>query len=276
MRIIGEAAWQHCSRSLIVHLPTSLVCLKEGAFRRCYVLHTITTPGCRDFGSWAFEECHALARIGDPDASGNQLAPQARLHTRAFEKCRSLRSISLDKTEYNPQDPNRVIPEGCFFEAGLETLDLPADFSWIGPAAFEHCVRLQSVDLSRTTINEIIGGTFANCSQLRHMKLAKTLRRIEREAFVKCISLEEIHTPPDLLHINRRAFAGCAQLSKLVRIGKKRTWRGTYAEHNAFEQCANLALPKWIRFLPKPDAAKEEWEDYMRSSAETILRMTAW
>ena len=117
---IGEAAWQHCSRLLIVHPPNSLVCVKDGAFRRCYVLHTVTAPGCRDFGCWAFEECHALARIGDPDTSSNQLAPQARLHTRAFEKCRSLRSISLEKTEYNSQNPSRVIPEGCFFEAGLE------------------------------------------------------------------------------------------------------------------------------------------------------------
>ena len=54
---IGEAAWQHCTRLLIVHLPSSLLCLKEGAFRCCYVLHTVTAPGCIDFGCWAFEEC---------------------------------------------------------------------------------------------------------------------------------------------------------------------------------------------------------------------------
>ena len=38
---IGEAAWQHCNRLLIVHLPNSLVCLKDGAFRRCYVLQLL-------------------------------------------------------------------------------------------------------------------------------------------------------------------------------------------------------------------------------------------
>ena len=222
----------------MVHLPNSPVCLKDGAFRRCYVLHTVTAPGCRDFGCWAFEECHALARIGDPDTSNNQL-----------------RSISLEKTEYNPQDPNRVIPEGCFFlEAGLETLDLPADFSWIGPAAFEHCVRLRSVDISRTDISEIMGGTFANCSQLQHLKLAKTLRRIEREAFVKCTSLEEIHTPPDLSHINKRAFAGCTQLNNLVRIffctGKGRyvCREAQVTVTNSHKGCGKMSLktcPDW-------------------------------
>ena len=143
----------------------------------------------------------------------------------------------------HPQDPNRVIPEGCFSEAGLEMLTLPADFCWMGPAAFEHCDKLQTVDISRTEINEILGGTFARRSQLQHLKLAKTLRRIEREAFLRCTSLEEIHTPPALLYINKRAFAGCTQLCKLVRMGKKGTWRGTYAEYDAFETCTKLALP---------------------------------
>ena len=66
---------------------------------------------------------------------------------------------------------------------------LPADFSWIGPAAFEHCTRLQTVDISRTGIQEIVGSTFARCPQLQCLKLTKTLRRIGREAFLKCSSL---------------------------------------------------------------------------------------
>ena len=86
---IGEAAWQHCNRLLIVHLPSTVVCLKDGVFRRSYVLHTVAAPECRYFGSWVFEECYALAQVGDQSQTGNQLAPQARFHTRAFEKRRT-------------------------------------------------------------------------------------------------------------------------------------------------------------------------------------------
>ena len=93
MHTIGEAAWQHCNRLLIVHLPDSLVCLKDGAFRRCYVLHTVTAPECRYFGSWVFEERHAPAHVGDQNKAGNQLAPQARFRIRAFEKCRALQML---------------------------------------------------------------------------------------------------------------------------------------------------------------------------------------
>ena len=102
LHTIGEAAWQHCNRLLIVHLPNTLVCLKDGAFRRCYVLHTVTALECRHFGSWVFEECYALNQVGDQSQTGNQLAPQARLHTRAFEKCRTLQTINLERTAYPP------------------------------------------------------------------------------------------------------------------------------------------------------------------------------
>ena len=54
-------------------------------------------------------------------------------------------------------------------------------------------------------------------------------------------------------------------------MGKKGTWRGIYAEHNTFEMCAKLTLPSWIRFLPKSDAAKEEWEEFMISCAQATL-----
>ena len=61
----------------------------------------------------------------------------------------------------------------------------------------------------------------------------------------------------------------------LVRMGKKGTWRGTCAEHDAFEMCAKLTLPTWIRLLPKPDDDKEEWADFMRSCAEANLSAAA-
>ena len=39
--------------------------------------------------------------------------------------------------------------------------------------------------------------------------------------------------------------------------------------------CTKLTLPSWIRSLPKPDAVKEEWEEFMISCAEATLSDTA-
>ena len=189
-----------------------------------------------------FEECYSLAQIGDQSATVNQLAPQAQFRPRAFEKCSALQQLNFERTEYDPTNLNRDLPEGCFFEAGIESLFLSADFNWMGPAACEHCKRLRSVDISQTKISEILGGTFAHCSQLQQLRLAKAVRRIGRDALLNCTSLGELRTPPTLLYIDKRAFAGCIQLRMLIRVGSKATWRGTYAEHDAFESCNQLAL----------------------------------
>ena len=149
---------------------------------------------------------------------------------------------------------------------------MPADFSWMGPAACELCKRLRSVDISRTEISEILGGTFAHCSQLQQLRLAKKVRRIGRNAFLNCASLGELHTPPTLLYIARHAFAGCIQLCTLSRVADKTTWRGTYAEYNAFETCSQLEIPRWVRFLPKPSDSNEEWADFMRNCVESNCR----
>ena len=44
--------------------------------------------------------------------------------------------------------------------AGIESLSLPPDFAWIGPAACERCLQLQQVDLSSTEGTEIMGSAF--------------------------------------------------------------------------------------------------------------------
>ena len=247
VRHVQVEAGQRCTRLQIVQLPSTVVCLQDGAFRRNYVLRTVTAPGCKYFGLWVFEECYSLAQIGDQSTTVNQLAPQAQFRPRAFEKCSTLQQLNFERTEYDPTNLNRSIPEGCFVEAGIESLYLPADFNWMGPAACELCKRLRTVDISQTEISEILGGTFAHCSQLQQLRLAKTVRRIGRDALLNCASLGELHTPPTLLYIARRAFAGCIQLCTLSRVGNKATWRGTYAEYDAFDTCSQFKLPKWIR-----------------------------
>ena len=117
---IGEAAWQHCNRLQIVQLPSTVVCLQDGAFRRNCVLRTVIAPGCKYFGLWVFEECYSLAQIGDQSTTVNQLAPQAQFRPRAFEKCSTLQQLNFERTEYDPTNLNCSIPEGCFFEAGRE------------------------------------------------------------------------------------------------------------------------------------------------------------
>ena len=144
-------------------------------------------------------------------------------------------------------------------EAGIVALYLPSDFTRIGTAACVSCQQLRTVDLSQTQVIEILGSTFAHCSQLQQLSLSRNLRIIEQEAFLKCTSLQEVCIPPSLLYIAQRAFAGCTQLRAFRKQGKSKTLRGTYAWLNAFDKCEQLDKPHWLRFLP-PNA-NDQWRD---------------
>ena len=264
IRIVGEAAWRSCQRLQEVHLPDTVVSLRHGAFRRCPVLRTVIAPGSTQFGIKVFEACCSLTQIGATQHPDNLLAPQAQLRPRAFEGCTALRHLTMDKAECDPAHPNRCLPECCFLEARIVSLSLSPDFNWVGPAACASCQQLQTVDLSRTNIIEILGSTFAHCLQLQQLRLSRNLRIIEQEAFFQCASLQEVCVPPSLLYIARRAFAGCTQLRAFRKKGKSTTWRGTYARLNAFDKCEQLDKPKWLRFLP-PNA-KDQWrEDFQEA-----------
>ena len=175
LRIVGEAAWRNCQQLQIVHLASAVICLQMRVFRRCYALRTVVAPGCRQFGVQAFEECCSLIHIGVSVGGINKLAPQAELMAQAFQKCTALQHIDMERTEYSPARPTRILPERCFFEAGLTSLSLPRDFTWIGPAACEGCRQLQRVDLSHSWVTEIMGAAFAYCKSLQHLLLPPNL-----------------------------------------------------------------------------------------------------
>ena len=158
--------------------------------------------------------------------------------------------------------PNRCLPDCCFQESGIVELFLPASFNRIGFAACVSCQQLQIVDLSQTDVLEILDSTFAYCSQLQQLCLPRMLRTIEQEAFYKCISLKEVSTPPSLLYIARHAFAGCTHLRIILKQGKSSTWRGTYAQSNAFDKYEHFDKPTWLRVLPID--ANDLWrEDFL-------------
>ena len=143
-----------CQRLQVVHLPNTVVCLQHGAFRRCYLLRAVLAPGCRQFGIKVFEACCSLTQIGATNHTTNQLAPQAQLRPRAFEKCTALRHLNLEMTEYDPTNPKRCLPKSCFLKAGVVSLSLPPDFTWVAPAACERCQQLQTVICPERTLSK--------------------------------------------------------------------------------------------------------------------------
>ena len=121
--------------------------------------------------------------------------------------------------------------------------------------------------------------TFAHCSRLEQLRFPQRLRRTGQEAFL-CSSLREVRTPPALIYIAHRAFLGCTQLSRLVKMEGKATWRGLYVERDTFELCDQLHKPGWIN-LPPPDQGSsrtfnaEEFDFFAQVEALCVPRGTS-
>ena len=98
------------------------------------------------------------------------------------------------------------------------------------------------------------GSTFSYCVTLVDVWLPPKLRRIGKETFLCCASLREVKIPPRLHYLANRAFCGCEQLTQFVKLDDTATWRGLYAENNAFLMCDKFTRPSWIKLLPPREA----------------------
>ena len=148
----------------------------------------------------------------------------------------------------------RALPVGSFCGSGIESLRLP-------PGLRE----LQAPRPSRPHLRAhraIWGSTFSYCVNLVDIWLPPKLRRIGKEVF--CGSLREVKIPPILHYFAHRAFCGCEQLTQFIKLDDTATWRGLYAENNAFTLCDKFTRPSWIKLLPQGDVDSDAFDEELR------------
>ena len=133
----------------------------------------------------------------------------------------------LGQSRCSPTNPNRNLPDCCFLEADIVALFLPSDFNRIGTAACVSCQQMQTVDLSQKCVIELLGSTFACCSQVEQLSLPQNLRIIEQEAFLKRTLLQEVCIPP--IQRVARSFEQFVKREKQNMARYMCTWRGACA-----------------------------------------------
>ena len=249
---VGSRAWQNCRHLRIVKMPTTVVRIEESAFRGRRWLNSITVPGCTDFGYKAFADCCSLQWV---HANGvNNIGSATKLGHNLFVDCINLATMTIlqDGRDSNSptSGPRRELPTGCFCSTGLKELQLPRDFYELGAHACDNCKLLTYLDISDTNIEEIREFTFVLCTRLHDVRLPYTVHTMHVKAFMDCAALQELAIPPSLHYIASGAFLDCAVLRRLTRMpGQRTTWRGTYAEENAFALCPAWRWPQWLHMI---------------------------
>ena len=251
---IGAEAWQNCRQLRIVNLPDTVVGIADNVFRGCKLLNIVTASGCRDFGYKAFAECSSLQWVYAAGNTANQFSCTTKLGQYLFRDCINLADFTLQEClpldGISPRTTTNELAQGCLNSTGIATLKLTPNFSSLGAHACDTCHLLKTVDLSRTTIEEIQEFTFAHCTSLTEISLPYTLRTIRVKAFMNCAALPILAVPPSLRYIASRAFLDCTALQRIVKLPGRHKWRGIYAEENALAICTGLRWPPWLHMIP--------------------------
>lgn len=200
------------SGEIRVTVPEGVKCVNDNAFANCVQLISVTLPSTlTEIGDKAFYGCYLLENIELPNGGG----------------------IETVGTE-------------AFFNTAITSFPMSHTVKSIGVGAFNHCLRLKSIDISGVK-GEMLGKeAFSGCYSLEKVTFGDGLERIANGTFSSCYSLKSIAVPDSVRYIDGGAFAYCCSL-RWVEISPE-----AYLEcigEDAFGACALLTftLPMGLR-----------------------------
>ena len=131
-------------------VPSTVVTIREGAFRYCYNITSVTIP----------------------DSVTN-------IYRGAFENCTGLTSVTIpNSVTYISDDTFK----GC---TGIASITLPDSVTYIGDSAFQDCTGLLSIIISGN-VTHIWDDTFKNCTALTSVTIPESVTDIGDNAFNNC------------------------------------------------------------------------------------------
>lgn len=153
-------------------------------------------------------------------------------------------SVASDIASFTIPDGVTSVKAATFFNnATIEEVVFPASMKSIGDNAFNLCVNLRRVDLSKTSLSILPSGIFDR-SGLVTVLLPLTLKRVGNQSFSNTKALKELILPEGVEEIGTAAFSGsgletitipntvcymertfynCAQLRAIRTAGSKKT-----------------------------------------------------
>lgn len=130
------------------------------------------------------------------------------------------------------------ISDCMFLEcSSIYEITLPSTIIVVGDGAFSGCLKLASIDLSKTKTATIGAKGFAYCENLSTIQLPSTLTIIDEAAFIEDKNLRSVQNLEKTIvsTINKNAFLECKNLSS-VKLPQTLSTLG----ESAFEGCSNL------------------------------------
>ena len=210
-------------------IPTSVDTIIRSAFVGATNLQSIIfSDNITDIQERAFEKCYSLKEISLPPKITT-------ISVSAFQDCRGLETVVLNDNvqtiQYsafsccislkNINFPNSLttIDATAFkWDRGLEEITLPNSLTSIGTETFKFCKGLKTINWGNG-LTTIPRSAFSTCRSLTNVTIPNSITTIEKTAFYDCNNLESIIIGDGVQTIGYGAFTRCPSIKSIV-LGK--------------------------------------------------------
>lgn len=238
-----------------VKMPSTVTSLPSRCFDGCKSLTTISFPGIKTIGSFAFLNCSSLTGITIPEGAtvgersfqyctgltGELTIPKGTYDNRTFDGCTNVTALVIHtgskiSNAYNNygcfgnmsgvtkvtiiDDGDHTIPAHFFGNASFSTagvdLTIPESITAIGDGAFYSANFPKTINLSQFT--SFGAYAFANNKTLanKDVTFAENTKFTGQQTFLNCTGLSGTLTIPNGANIAYRAFDGCSGIKSIV------------------------------------------------------------
>ena len=189
---IGACNFYSCTFLKEVSLPSTLLEIRSGAFRRCTQLSSILLPENLSMLDGSFWECFSLQTIEIP-------ASVTSLSSATFVNCTSLTEIHVAE-----DNPNYCSVDGVVFNKDMtELLTLPANAPFTTYTVPD-------------TVTSLCISSIRNCHNLTKIILPDSLTTISSCAFMDCTNLPSITIPKNVQYICDSFSDGCHSMTEIL------------------------------------------------------------
>lgn len=222
---IGMNAFQGCSQLESVVLSKNLKIIKDDVFSRCGNLRVLVVP---DTAKISCCENSQLANYIDIILILNGRAAKIGTFKKGQLNIYKMSDFSRNMLNQNMEEcaiseTKIVLPEGVEkvylrdfwlnMSRNLKEIVLPKSLEIVEKRTFEDYQSLETVIfMDGNKLIELQERCFANCQNLRYMKLPNNLTKISGHMFFGCRQLQAINIPKNLRHVEPEAFCGCDNL----------------------------------------------------------------